>query len=139
MMPQTVPNRPMNGAVLAAVASRARDDLSRDISSSMPWCSARRTLLSISLSASPVALMRLNSFTARLVMPKRGETRSPVMAGRAADNSPDSSKRAIPEAIFFRAEHRVSHFPAMYAQLVSDMQSSKASTPLETSVACITA
>ena len=113
IMPQTVPNRPMNGAVLAAVASKASEDLSRDISSSMPWCRARRTLLSISLSASPVALIRLNSFTARPVMRKRGDMESPSSTDSAASSTPASSNRAAPATTLLRAERNVAHLPAM--------------------------
>lgn len=134
-MPQTVPKRPIKGAVLAVVASRAKEERSRPISSAIPKCRARRTLSFKSLSASPVPLMRLNSRTARRVTPKSGERISSSSLSRAIRSERASSKAARPSPARFRAARRASHLPAIKAQLNTDIMSSRHSTHFETRVA----
>ena len=135
MMPQTVPKSPMKGAVLEVVASMESEERRRRISSAMPKCRARRTLSLRSLAASPVALMRLNSRTARRVMPKSGERSSSASAPRAWFREGAASMPSMPAAARRLAANRASHLPPMKAQLTSDMKSSKTRTALETRVA----
>ena len=139
MMPQTVPKRPMKGAVLEVVASMESEERRRRISSAMPKCRARRTLSLRRRAASPVALMRLNSRTARRVMPKSGERSSPASAPRAWVREGAASMPSMPAAARRLAANRASHLPPMKAQLTSDMKSKSASTALETRVAWLTA
>lgn len=63
MMPQTVPNSPMNGAVFAEVARKDRELVRRVISMSTPCRSARRTLSTTTSSEFPASFERLNSVT----------------------------------------------------------------------------
>ena len=63
MMPHTVPNRPMKGAVLAVVASRERERSRRAISLATPWRRERRTLSTTISLLLPASLERLNSIT----------------------------------------------------------------------------
>ena len=63
MMPQTVPNRPIKGAVLAVVARRESERCNRAISLAAPCRRARRTLSTTTSLALPSSRERLNSCT----------------------------------------------------------------------------
>ena len=63
MMPQTVPNRPIKGAVLAVVARSESERCRRASSLATPWRRARRTLSTTTSLELPSSLERLNSST----------------------------------------------------------------------------
>ena len=63
MIPQTVPNRPMKGAVLAVVARMERERSSRASSLATPCRRDRRTLSTTTSLVLPISLERLNSST----------------------------------------------------------------------------
>ena len=111
MIPHTVPNRPMKGAVLPVVAKSPNDDLSFSISSETAKRNVRCMLASIRRSISPVFARRLYSVIARSVMVYNGEISSAAMTGSAFDRSSLMKKAFNPSSTRRLAWRKDNHFP----------------------------
>ena len=135
MMPQTVPNSPMNGAVFAEVARKDRELVRRVISMSTPCRSARRTLSTTTSSEFPASFERLNSVTPSWATVYSGESGSPPRDCTASRRSRAWLKRSMPSAAFLSAARMFIHLRNIRAQLNTLMKSRTTRTALATSVA----